>query len=132
MNCIICGKKSHSDRCFNHKLRKPLSKRKRLSRKYKPVTTEIVENINQMHEFFLSIWKKKTHRSEISGEKLPSPVNSLYFHHIIPWRKVEEATYDEENIILLLPSEHGNVENNKFRYEEINKRRKILEKKYNL
>jgi len=131
MNCKMCGKHSHSEYCFQHKPRKPLKKSKLIG-KFKPVTPEIVENINQMHEFFLSIWKKKTHRSEISGEKLPSPVNSLYFHHIIPWRKVEEATYDEENIILLLPSEHGNVENNKFRYEEINKRRKILEKKYNL
>ena len=111
--------------------RKPL-KRKSLIGKFKPLSPEIVENINQMHEFFLSIWKKRAHLSEISGEKLPSPANSLYFHHIIPWRKVEEAMYDEENIILLLPSEHGNVENNKFRYEEVNKRRKILEKKYNI
>jgi hypothetical protein len=111
--------------------RKPL-KRKRLIGKFKPLTPEIVENINQMREFFLSIWKKRAHLSEISGEKLPSPANSLYFHHILPKNSHKEAALDEDNIILLLPTEHGNVENNKFRYEEINKRRKILEKKYNL
>ena len=57
---------------------------------------------------------------------------SIFFHHILPKEKYPEAALDEENIILLTLNEHGNVENNIYKYEEINKRRTYLKTKYNL
>jgi hypothetical protein len=57
---------------------------------------------------------------------------STYFHHILPKEKYPEACLDEENIILLTLEEHSNVENDMYRYEEVNKRREQLKIKYNL
>jgi hypothetical protein len=83
-------------------------------------------------EFFNRIWKKRKHISEVSGVFLGDTPNSMFFHHILPKRLFKEAEFDEENIILLTPEEHANVESNIYRYEEINKRREFLKKKYNI
>jgi len=39
---------------------------------------------------------------------------------------------DEENIILLTLNEHSNVENDMYKYEEVNIRREQLKKKYEI
>ena len=100
------------------------------SLKAKPISQEKKEEIEKMREFFLSIWKKRKHVSEISGEKLNSFPSSAYFHHILYKESVREAMYDENNIILLTIDEHSNVHSNPDRYEEINRRRKLLLEKY--
>jgi hypothetical protein len=84
-----------------------------------------------MREMFLGIWKKRTHHSEVSGAYLGSEPMSTYFHHILPKEKYPEACLDEENIILLTLEEHSDVENDMYKYEEINERRKQLKLKYN-
>jgi hypothetical protein len=84
----------------------------------------------EMRQFFLSIWKKRPHKSEVSGEFLGSEPMSTYFHHILPKEKYPDACLDEENIILLTLEEHSNVENDMYRYEEVNKRRNHLLAKY--
>jgi hypothetical protein len=86
----------------------------------------------QMREMFLDIWKKKRHYSEVSGTYLGSEPMSTYFHHILPKSKYPEACFDEENIILLTLDEHTNVEADIYRYEEINKRRDSLKRKYRI
>lgn len=96
------------------------------------VSLEKREYSRIMMEFFRIIWNKRAHVSEVSGEKLMSSLSSLYFHHILPKSKTYNASFDESNIIILSPEEHMNVELNKFRYEEINKRREMLLKKYNI
>lgn len=83
-----------------------------------------------MREFFLSYWKKMPHYSEVSGKWLGKEPMSTYFHHILPKSKYPEARLDEENIILLTLEEHDNVENDIYRYEEVNKRREYLLQKY--
>jgi 5-methylcytosine-specific restriction endonuclease McrA len=57
---------------------------------------------------------------------------STFFHHILPKNKYLEASLDEENIILLTWEEHDQVENDTTRYEEVNKRREQLKKKYDI
>jgi hypothetical protein len=57
---------------------------------------------------------------------------SIYFHHILPKEKYPQAAFDEENIIFLSLDQHMNVENDKYRYEEINKRRNFLRIKYKI
>ena len=86
----------------------------------------------KMHEFFLSIWKKRVHMSEVSGERLSSPPSSAYFHHILTKQKFPEAAFDEENIILLTMDEHASVHLNMEKYEKINNQRDYLHKKYTI
>jgi len=90
------------------------------------------DKILKMQEFFLSIWKKRPHKSEVSGKSLGKEAMSTYFHHILPKEKYSEACFDEENIILLTLDEHSNVENDIYKYEIINEKRKQLKTKYNL
>ena len=88
------------------------------------------EKIQKRNEFFEKIWKSRPHICEITGVKLYNPINSMYFHHILPKSKYPEAWLDEENIILLHPNIHAQAELDMYRYEEINKRREKLLKKY--
>jgi hypothetical protein len=82
--------------------------------------------------FFLQIWKKRPHKSEISGEFLGNEPLTVFFHHILPKEKYPLGALDEENIILLTLQEHDQVEMDMYRYEEINTRREKLLTKYNL
>jgi hypothetical protein len=128
MACKTCGKNSDGDYCFQHKPRKSLQQcgiKPSLTSK-KGVSDEYI----QQREMFLDIWKKRAHYSEISGQYLGKEPMSTYFHHILSKEKYPEACLDEENIILLTLEEHSNVENDMYRYEEVNRRRNQLNLKY--
>jgi len=156
MKCKTCGKNADSEYCFKckprkglqwgskpsltssklvsdgktHQSKKPFKPKNKLLA-YKPKGYEAMyEKILKMRNFFMEIWKKKTHHSEVSGVYLGSEPMSTYFHHILPKEKYPEACLDEENIILLTLEEHSNVENNMYKYEEVNKRRNHLLTKY--
>jgi len=88
------------------------------------------EDINQMREFFMDIWRKRRHYSEVSDTYLGKEPLSIYFHHILPKEKFKQAQYDEANIVLLTLDEHSNCESDMYRYDEINKRRESLLEKY--
>jgi hypothetical protein len=92
----------------------------------------IIEEKSSMREMFMKIWKQRLHKSEISGERLGTEPLSIFFHHILPKEKYNQAALDEENIILMTLEEHSNVENDTYRYEEVNKRREYLKEKYDL
>lgn len=130
--CKICGKNSYSEYCWKHKPRKSL-KGKVLTAKREEISEESLQEIEKMQAFFSRIWNKRPHVSEISGNKLSSPIRTYYFHHIIEKntpRLGEKGKYDEENIILLTFEEHEQVGLNPYRYPEINERRRYLIKKY--
>lgn len=135
MKCKTCGRNCESDYCFQHKARKPLSSGKGLTSKMSGISSikaKYVHNDGHIlqREMFLNIWKKRPHESEVSGEYLGHEPMSTYFHHILAKEKYPEACLDEENIILLTLEEHSNVENDMYKYEEVNDRRKHLLKKY--
>ena len=134
MKCKTCGKNADSEYCFAHKSRKPLpSGRGLTSRKSSLLPQKLDKSSSkflEMREFFLSIWKKRPHRSEVSDAYLGKEAMSTYFHHILPKEKYPEACLDEENIILLTLEEHSNVENDMYKYEEVNERRNQLKLKY--
>ena len=113
--------------CINHKPRKPLPKNKLNTFNKKP---QNVESIQQMKDFFLELWKKRSHYSEVSGKLLGNEPLTVFFHHILPKNKYPEAAFDEENIILLTLEEHDQVEMDIYRYNMINDKRKILLEKY--
>ena len=128
MKCKTCGKNSDGEYCFQHKPRKQLQQCG-----IKPSLTAkkvVSDGYIQQREMFLDIWKKRAHYSEISGQYLGKEPMSTYFHHILPKEKYPEACLDEENIILLTLEEHSNVENDMYRYEEVNERRNQLNLKY--
>ena len=128
MKCKTCGRNSDSDYCFQHKPRTQLQRGNKPSLTTKKKVSD--GKTHQMREMFLGIWKKRKHHSEVSGAYLGSEPMSTYFHHILPKEKYPEACLDEENIILLTLEEHSNVENDMYRYEEVNKRRNHLLTKY--
>ena len=117
--------------CLNHLKRKPLPASRQLGIRAKVQSFVDRERINKMRSFFMEIWKKRKHYSEVSGVFLGDEPMSTYFHHIMPKEKYPELAYEESNIILLTLDEHTNVENDIYRYEEINKRRSELLNKTN-
>ena len=130
MKCKTCGKNSDKEYCFQHKPRKELAQSR-----LKPTLTPkkgVSDGYIIQRDFFLSIWKKRPHRSEVSGDYLGSEAMSTYFHHILAKEKYPEAWLDEENIILLTLEEHSNVENDMYKYEEVNDKRIYLKEKYNI
>jgi hypothetical protein len=129
--CKTCGKKCDKEYCFMHKPRKPLASSRGFKTPIKKYEEEM-HNIVIMQTFFLQIWKKRPHKSEVSGTSLGSEALSTYFHHILPKEKYPEASLDQENIILLTWEEHDQVEMDTTRYEEVNKRREQLKQKYNV
>ena len=129
--CKTCGKKCDGEYCFMHKPRKPLASSKGFKTPIKKYEEEM-HNIVIMQTFFLQIWKKRPHKSEISGASLGSEALSTYFHHILPKSKYPEASLDQENIILLTWEEHDQVEMDMYRYEYINNRREQLKQKYEI
>ena len=127
MKCKVCGRKSESEYCSRHKPRKKLA-----SRKFKnaPPSSGKVSP-NKDHLFFMDIWRKRPHRSEISGVYLGKEPSSAFFHHILPKNKYPEVRMDEENIILLTIDEHADVESDMYKFDIINQRRINLLKKLN-
>lgn len=120
MKCKVCGKNAESEYCFKHKPRKKLASVK------KQVDTR---KISELQEFFLQIWRKRLHYSQVSMDYLGKEPLSVFFHHILPKEKYPEAMLDEENIILLTLEEHDNVERDIYKYQIINiKREKLLQK----
>ena len=118
--------------CVNHKPRTGLVKKSSLLTKKLDKSEEVIRQTVEMREFFLQIWKKRWHLSEVSGLPLIGEPLSVYFHHILPKSKYPQACLDEENIILLTWEEHDQVEMDMYRYEDINNRREQLKQKYNV
>ena len=135
MNCKVCGTSSESEYCFRHKPRKPLAvshlaaNRGTTLRSHKP---KGASSPNKDHLFFINIWKKRPHASEINGKSLGKEPLSVFFHHILPKNKYPDVRMDEENIILLTTDEHADVESDIYKFDIINQRRNKLLKKYEL
>ena len=123
MKCKKCGRKAMSELCFFCKPKKRLAVKRNPS---KAVKSE------EMRDFFLSIWKKRNHRSEVSGDYIYGSFSTLYFHHILEKHKHPELAFCDDNLILVTPTEHMNVHLDMYRYEEINKRRNALKLKYEI
>lgn len=133
--CPTCGAKCEGSHCFRHKPRKALPKTssrfaKKLDKSVK--SEEVIRQISEMKEFFLQLWKKLPHYSQVSGKYLGSEPLTVFFHHILPKEKYPQACFDEENIILLTLEEHEQVELDMYRYEEVNTKRNYLKKKYDI
>jgi hypothetical protein len=91
---------------------------------------EAIRQISELREFFLQIWSRRSHHSEVSGRWLGKEPLTVFFHHILPKEKYPQASLDEENIVLLTLEEHEQVELDMYRYEEINRQRELLKAKY--
>jgi hypothetical protein len=117
--------------CKNHIKRKPITPKKGGLLKMRRELFVVRTKVEAMRDFFLEIWKERKHYSEVSGEYLGSEPLSTFFHHILPKSKYPEVAYDKSNIILLTLPEHESVENDMYRFEEVNKRREQLLNKIN-
>ena len=134
MKCTRCGLNAESELCFRCKRRKPIPVRRALPR---AVNTEILEiktkETGRMRAFFLSLWMRRPHYSELPDHTyLGREPLSVFFHHILSKNKYPQAMYDEDNIILLTLLQHSSVESDMYKYPEINRRRELLKTKYQL
>lgn len=86
----------------------------------------------EMKNFFLKVWNKRPHYSEISNTWLGSECKTIYCHHILPKSKYPELAFEEDNLILLTWDEHSSVEANPYKYEKINQLREQLKLKFNI
>ena len=129
MNCQRCGKKCEKMFCCHCKPSKAIPKVSSLFTK--KLDKQKVNNL-KMKELFISIWKERPHRSEVSGELLGKEPLSIYFHHILPKKKYPELELEPLNIILLSWEEHDNVELNPYKYPKINYLREQLKLKFNI
>lgn len=121
--CKTCNANCEGEYCFRHKPRKPMSS------KWSKKLDNSPEDVDEMREFFMKIWRKRPHHSQVSLDYLGKEPLSVFFHHILPKNKYPEAKFDEENIILLTLEEHDQVESDIYRYQIVNiKREKLLEK----
>jgi hypothetical protein len=109
-----------------------MAKKSSLLSKKLDKSEEVIRQISEMQEFFLQIWRKRLHYSQVSMDYLGKEPLSVFFHHILPKEKYPQAMYDEENIILLTLEEHDNVERDIYKYLEVNRRRELLKKKYDI
>lgn len=83
-------------------------------------------------EFYSSLRDQRGNKSEISGKWLQAELLSVNYHHIISKSSWPEGRYIAQNVIILEWEEHSAVEADIYKYPEINRRRKILQEKYNL
>ena len=90
------------------------------------------EDIERQWAMFMEIWEDREHYSEVSNTWLGNECKTLYMHHIWPKSKYPALKYVKWNIIQLTADEHQMVENDMYRYPEVNKRREELRKKYDL
>lgn len=117
----------HTSYSFIKKSNKPI---KKISEKSKIKKKEKTENTKKLHEWFQELWKNEPHYSEISKKWLGNENSTCFWHHILPKSLFKEAEFDRENIIRLTFEEHQEVEQNPFKFEEVNKRREKLKEKY--
>ena len=95
------------------------------------IITKSQKKINSEKQmlFFYFILQTRGNESEVSGDKLYGDINSTWFHHILPKSKYPELRYCVDNIIILTSDEHNAVENGK-EYDEVERRKADIQKRY--
>lgn len=82
-----------------------------------------------LKELFIKIWNEREHVSEISGMPLYHQGHSLWhwqFAHILSKGAYPRYKMSEENIMLMLPSEHEKQET----FDKFQERKQELKEKY--
>lgn len=127
--CSKCGKNCENEYCFQHKPRKPLSKYRTILQSVGDDEDEEDDSMT-MKLFFTTIWNERKHVSEISNTPLGREPLMTFFHHCAPKWKYPEGKFDEENIIILTPEEHEQVENDVYAYQAVTDIRERMIEKY--
>lgn len=86
-----------------------------MSLKKKSTLEDKKQQTREMQEFFMEIWNNTPpyrRRCYETGEQLPNPPLSTYFHHVLPKSKFPEYRLSAWNIVLLLPKIHDQAEIN--------------------
>lgn len=87
------------------------------------------ENNEKQWLFFYTLLQASDKCSQISGKPLYGELNSTWFHHIYPKSKYPELRYCPENIILVTPDEHSQIESAVV-FEEVEKRKRYIAEHY--
>jgi hypothetical protein len=57
-------------------------------------------------KFYEEIWKKRPHKSEVSGDPLPDKMERWYMSHILPKGNYPRFRHEEVNVLLMTKEEH--------------------------
>ena len=98
--CLKCGNNCEKEYCWKCKPRKKL-KSSGFNKKRKELTEKDISEIEKMNNFFLSIWKKRTHYCTICNIWLGNEPKTYMFDHILEKQKYPELKHEEKNIALL-------------------------------
>lgn len=85
--------------CKNHITKKPLKCMKNQSLTTKKKVND--GNIIQMRDFFMDVWKSKSHNCENCGKRLGNEPLSYMFDHLLEKSKYPDLKYEKENICLM-------------------------------
>lgn len=61
-------------------------------------------------EFYAEIWNSSPHICQECGKKLGKEPLTLFFHHLLPKRSHPEFRHTHENVMVLCPDCHSQVE----------------------
>ncbi len=78
-------------------------------------------------KFYFDIWQGVAHICTSCKKQLGDEANMMYFHHMLPKQHYPELRHTPENIMILCPDCHANVESGKMT-EEV---RRIIEETKN-
>lgn len=79
--------------------------------------------------FYLHIWRKRRHYCENCNKWLGSEPLTIFFDHSLEKSKFPDLRYEEENIMLLCLSCHGNKTNGKLT-KKIEEKIEIVREKF--
>jgi len=113
--CKSCGVSSYifsrgrCQQCARREDAKPIAK---VSEKGKIKREAKKDLIEEDKLFYMEVWAASNERCYECGRKLSNPPSLLYFHHAMPKRLFPALRHVHENIILLCPDHHQQVEVN--------------------
>jgi 5-methylcytosine-specific restriction endonuclease McrA len=94
-------------RPLKQKVRKPIAKMS-AKRKLKMVDDKIL--FEQDKVFYKEVWLASKHECQACGAKLPKEPLTLFFHHLLPKAIYPQFRHTFENIMVLCPDCHSQVE----------------------
>ncbi len=85
--------------CKNHISKKPLKSVR--SHALSSKTNDNERDVIQMRDFFMQVWKNRSHNCENCGKRLGNEPLSYMFDHLLEKSKYPQLKYEEENICMM-------------------------------
>jgi hypothetical protein len=92
--------------CNNKRLNRDKEKTQTKQKAIRPRSERGVKVANRDRSFFLGIWNKRPHFSQVSGEFLGHKFKAVFMSHVLPKSIYPNFRHYEKNIVLMSFEEH--------------------------